>query len=330
MKLLYVAFVSKGALGVRHKIERQLMSAEKVFDSVDVIYDQYSHIFTRLLIRYWHLLKIFFYGKKDTVYYIRQQSFIPFLSLFFSGKNFIYEINAYLPHEKNTLNFWKSKLIQVLSDDHRCLERSIMNVFISRELQELYGVKNFSVVCSNSIFNLPKRSGEKKNKVNRILFVGNEDQLWQGVDLVKIIAQKCNDIKFRLIGKINENYISDNVELTGMIPASDLPNFTDDCDLALSSLAFERSGLFEASPLKSRLYIENNLPVVGGYLDTEFQKYPFYHQIKNVESMSKEELMEIFDSVSQFKPSKYDLSRYLSDYKEYKKFRIIRYVCRAR
>ena len=47
-------------------------------------------------------------------------------------------------------------------------------------------------------------------------------------------------------------------------------------DVAIGSLAMERAGLREGSPLKVREYLLAGIPTVIGYEDTDFPDWPWY------------------------------------------------------
>ena len=322
MKLVYLAFVSPTAFGVREKIRSQIDSAASVYTSVEVINDKSRCILLRFIFRYIALCQIFINRDRNTVYYVRQQAMLPFFSYFLKGKCYAYEVNAYLPAELRTFNFLKRVIILLFNDDTKMLRGAKLQIYISSELRALYGLHcRHSMVVPNSITRLPKPLKKTERARKKIVFVGNEAQAWQGVDLLKSIINKCENFNFVLIGNFKNLPASKNVDFLGYVAPSNLPSILADCDLGISSLGFSRSGLREASPLKSRLYIECNLPHIGGYIDSEFQDYPFYKRIVNIEGLTSTQLSEVFNDMIQNLPSNFSLDDYLLRKKELEKFK---------
>lgn len=322
MKLVYLAFVSPSAVGVQQKIRNQADAAASIYSSVEVVNDKNEHILLRLISRYITLFKVLLDRDGETIYYVRQQALLPFLSFFLRGKRYAYEVNAYLPAESRTFALPKRLLIRLFNDDARVLRGSILQVYISNELRVLYGHRGrHSLVVPNSIAYLPKPSGKKRDDVIKIAFVGNESQTWQGVDRLTKIMHKCQNFHFVLIGNFKSIPPMKNVEILGYVEPSKLPQVLAGCDLGISSLGFSRTGLREASPLKSRLYIECNLPHIGEYVDSEFHHFPFYKQVGDIDELSGAALSDLFYELMEKPPSIFELDSYLMLTKEVKKFK---------
>ena len=117
MKFKYLAFTSPTAAGVKEKINLQTKCAETLFESVEVFFDKSENLFLRLVYRYIELIKILTNKDQATVYYVRQQALLPFLSVFLHKKKFAYEVNAHLPSEILTYGKLKRWLVTILNDD---------------------------------------------------------------------------------------------------------------------------------------------------------------------------------------------------------------------
>jgi len=332
MKFFYLAFVKPNGSGVHRKVLNQLNSIEDLFDDIEVVYDVDKNYFYKIATRYWILLKILF-NRTETIYYVRQQSFVPFLQLFLKNKFWVYELNAHVPSERKALSFLKRQILR-FSSDERCIFKSSFVVSVSNELLELYDYLGCNaLVVSNSIRDVPSApSGKKTNALDcevhtskrlKFLYVVNHAQSWQGFDIFVKIALNSIDCDFHVAGYAPPTLNAPNIHHHGFLDEKDLITLAGTCDIGISSLAFERSGLTEASPLKSRFYIEQDLPFVGSYRDTEFDDYPFYTRLTG----TSEEIVDEFERLklcfTKCKPSDFDLSSHVYREKELIKFRKI-------
>ena len=120
------------------------------------------------------------------------------------------------------------------------------------------------------------------------IFVSSSFQSWQGLDLLLKSYINTPAIKLVVVGKV----LTSDIQLVRLcqrlhphtftyhesLSSNDLINMYRDQDIGISTLALSRKGMKQACPLKSREYMRNGLPVVGGYEDPEIT-FPFYQQI---------------------------------------------------
>lgn len=332
MKFFYLAFVKPNGSGVHRKVLNQLDSIVELFDDIEVAYDVDKNYFHKIAIRYWVLLKIAF-CRTETIYYVRQQSFLPFLQLFFKDKFWVYELNAHVPSERKALSFLKRHILR-FSSDGRCIKKSSFVVSVSNELLDLYDCRGCNtLVVSNSIRNVPFAPSEKTTNASdrrshisrtlKCLYVVNHTQSWQGFDVFVKIALNSTDCEFHVAGYAPPTLNVPNIYYHGFLKEKDLIALAETCDIGISSLAFERSGLTEASPLKSRFYIEQDLPFVGSYRDTEFDDYPFYTRLTGTSEEIVDEFERLKLSFTKHKPSDFNLTCHVYKEKELNKFRKI-------
>lgn len=305
---IYVAFINKSKhKGVKKKIENFTNSLN--YSSNIIIYDKFDNSFIKYLYRYVVLLFVIFYQltNKEVKVYFRQTSFLPFLSLFTRFFNYTYEVNAYLPKEANLRT--SNRFLLSLMNDNNVIMNAKHVVFISSELRCLYKheLLNYTIL-PNSIKNLPQRINRSNNR--NIIFVGNDSQSWQGVDKYIKLSFMYPNFNFYFAGVLSVNTKTpDNFIYLGYLDHTTLKKFYKKVDLAISSLNFLVSGLTEASPLKSREYIENNLCILCGYVDSEYNDFPF------IRKFCLETFEDDYNSLLNIYPSDFDLSMYTIDYK---------------
>ena len=110
----------------------------------------------------------------------------------------------------------------------------------------------------------------------RAVFAGSRDNRWHGVDRLLELARALPDVDFDLVGPEPAER-PPNVTVHGTLAGEDYWAVLARADVAVGSLAMERAGLREGSPLKVREYLLAGIPTVIGYEDTDFPgQLPWY------------------------------------------------------
>jgi hypothetical protein len=107
------------------------------------------------------------------------------------------------------------------------------------------------------------------NERPRVIFVGSPRLAWHGVDRLLELARALPDFDFDLVGPDPELDLA-NVNPHGVLGEADYFPLLAQADVAVGSLAMERAGLTEGSPLKVREYLLAGIPTIVGYDDTDF------------------------------------------------------------
>jgi glycosyltransferase involved in cell wall biosynthesis len=114
------------------------------------------------------------------------------------------------------------------------------------------------------------------NERPRAVFAGSPRQPWHGVDRLLELARALPDVDFDLVGPEPRDPPA-NVTLHGTLAGDAYWAALTPADVAVGSLAMERAGLREGSPLKVREYLLAGIPTVIGYDDTDFPgELPWY------------------------------------------------------
>lgn len=275
--IYYISFTCPEHLGVRKKNEAQIQVWREAGYKVNLITDccQYGILF-KIFYRYWILVKYFLFKKSPDAYlYFRQTACFPFMGLISQFRSFSYEVNADMVHEVKALSFFKKVIFWFLKDQF--IENAKKVFFVSTEISKRYThINGKSFVFPNCVYALD--SPHQLPRGNRVVFVGSEQHAWQGVDYLFNLIKLMPDYEFHLLGDISHPKCS-NVIRHGVLNGEEYVKLIKKMDYAVGTLAFDRSGLSEGSPLKVRDYIRFDLPTVVGYEDSDFFNSPFILKI---------------------------------------------------
>lgn len=123
------------------------------------------------------------------------------------------------------------------------------------------------------------------NKEPRLIFIGTPGLSWHGVDAIALMAKEHSNWHFDIIGVPSTEIkkpIPSNMIFHGKLTRAEYEPLMHQADVAIGSLALYRKKMGEASPLKVREYLAYGLPVINGYLDTDFpEEVHFILQIPN-------------------------------------------------
>jgi hypothetical protein len=278
-EIVYIAFVSANHVGVVKKIERQCASwlkSDANVKNVKIVYDcsrEYSLF--RIVYRYWVLLKYFIISRNrsNVVVYLRQTQCLPLMGFMSRFAYFVYEVNADSKFENNSLQMIKRILRIFLTDNF--IKNAKIVFYVSRELQDrMHTGSGKSYVFPNSLRTLPIKK-ELPRSYN-VVFVGTDEYAWQGTDILFEMAKLMPEYIFNLVGHFNRHYNLANIIYHGVLTGSAYDGLMRNMDYGVGTLAFYRSGLTEGSTLKVRDYIAYNLPIIAGYIDSDFKDTSFY------------------------------------------------------
>ena len=148
--------------------------------------------------------------------------------------------------------------------------------FVTHELSQAASFAGFDrphVVIANGITlsdvpNPPAPANERP----RLLFIGARGCPWHGTDKVVQLARQQPGWDFDLVGPAASDMgnVPPNVTPHGMLDAVTYARLVAAADVGIGSLALHRNSLNEASPLKVREYLAAGLPVIAGYVDSDF------------------------------------------------------------
>lgn len=122
----------------------------------------------------------------------------------------------------------------------------------------------------------------------RLVFVGQRDMPWHGLDKIVKMAAIFPEWSFDLVGIEAQDVgraAPANLVTWGPLQYPEYLPLLLDADCAIGTLALHRKGMQEASPLKTREYLAHGLPVIIGYNDTDFPEgADFLLDLPNIEN----------------------------------------------
>lgn len=137
-------------------------------------------------------------------------------------------------------------------------------------------IKNNYVIPNGFEFNKMETNRVQKNRNKRIVFVSTPGQYWQGIDIMISIMKKLNDYKLDIVGWTYDDYQryysdfvpGDNVFFHGYMQRDELEMILKSSGYAFNALAMYRKGMNYNSALKTAEYLNQNLPIISGYIET--------------------------------------------------------------
>jgi glycosyltransferase involved in cell wall biosynthesis len=162
-------------------------------------------------------------------------------------------------------------------------------VFVTHELRDDPLFARFgkpSIVIGNGIRLADYAALPPTNNVApRLVFLGHPHSPWHGLDAIETLARDFPDWQFDVVGPGPEELsplLQTNVTCHSTLTRDAYLPLLARADAGLGTLALYRKRMQEASPLKTREYLASGLPVVIGYVDTDFPEgAPFLLSVPN-------------------------------------------------
>jgi hypothetical protein len=120
---------------------------------------------------------------------------------------------------------------------------------------------------------------------------------WHGLDKLAVLAKRFPSWTIHVLGDspvTPEVAACKNVKAHGLLKRDQFEPLLAEAHVGLGPLALHRKNMEEACPLKVREYLSYGLPVIAGYLDTDFPNgAEFFLQIGNSEKNVEHSLEQI-------------------------------------
>ena len=127
-------------------------------------------------------------------------------------------------------------------------------------------------------------SGDTRSTKPELVFTASSFLPWQGLDRLILEASNCRqDFRLHLVGALSDEQQrmarrDDRVVMHGTLSRRAIDELLARAWIGIAGLAFDRTGMREACPLKVREYLAAGVPVVSGYQDVFPDDFPFYRQ----------------------------------------------------
>ena len=210
---------------------------------------------------------------------------------------------------------WVSYIVKSeLYFGEKCLKNAKAIIAVTNEIQKnvietkmLNPEKSFFISNGTSLKSKCAKSN-MSSTINLLMILG-VDSFWNGEELLIDSIQSFNKDKFKLyiVGNIKSKNTSKNIIYLGSKNPSDLFEIIDKykIHIGVGTLALQRKGIFEASPLKVREYLSYGLPVLYNYFDSDLESDPTFRNkfcIKLEESqIDLKKVIEKFNEIQKIK-----------------------------
>lgn len=254
--------------------------------------------FYTLFRMFYSTLKLSKYLRKNSDFdliYTRQRPWMPFFSSVLKRKPTVIEINAFDESEYKVISNLMYRVNHLTRNMFYPLARGFLGV--TKELAVGYEEEFFKPSCAigNGIDTERFEVLYPDNKRPKICFIGSPGFLWHGFDKVLYLANTLKNIDFHIVGMDGEN--SENIIFHGYLPLEKAKVIVGSCDVGLCSLSLYINSLTESTPLKSRQYLAQGLPIIYAYNDSDLSgKENFALKIPN----SEDNVSSSIDAIQKF------------------------------
>tara|TARA_B100001971_G_scaffold129103_1_gene119066 strand:- start:114165 stop:116354 length:2190 start_codon:yes stop_codon:yes gene_type:complete len=215
------------------------------------------------------LLYNFLKNNNYDLMYIRQRPYMPFTQRCFKLIKTVIEINTYDVGEYKAI----SKAMYIINNltRDRFYRHARGFLCVTKELEDIFS-KQYNLPSLTIANGVDSSKYIIKNNINekpRLVFVGSPGYEWHGIDKVEYLANKLKEFDFHLVGMDGVN--RDNITYHGYCSLEKTKEIVGACDVGICSLSLHVKDMDEASPLKSRQYLAQGLPVIYAYNDTDMK-----------------------------------------------------------
>ena len=200
--------------------------------------------------------------------YMRYRLYSPFFKAALGGAPQVVEINS---DDRGEYRRGASKLLAGYNRlfRSRFLGGADAFVCVSRELARMVAPfgKPSAVIANGvdtALFPFAPQSGTVRPS---LVFIGSKGQPWHGVGKIEGLARRMPDFDFHIVG--TEGTDGANLFYHGFMPPERNREFIPRHDVGIGTLSLYENGMEEASPLKTRQYLAQGLPILYAYEDTD-------------------------------------------------------------
>jgi glycosyltransferase involved in cell wall biosynthesis len=215
------------------------------------------------------------------IIYMRYRLYMPFFTKIVKENKVVMEINSddtaeYALHSKLT-HFYNKYSRDFL------LRHIDGFVSVSKELKDRFRHLNKSIeVIANGIDISKYGISTDQHEKPILVFIGTPNQPWHGLDKIVQMAENLKDYQFYVIGTKGDD--TSNIKYFGYLSQEEATDMIKRSDLGIGTLSLYKTGLNEASPLKTRQYLACGLPIIYAYEDTDLcENIDFALRLKNEE-----------------------------------------------
>jgi hypothetical protein len=306
-QLIYIFPSHLGHSGINVKVDGQFKELNKYFNvtihslSSKENPSAFSQFFSLIKFE----LKTIIYILKADAFYFRYSPMSPLTWLLLraisSKKTVIVEHNTKHENEFKFLGKFIHLFFHKLAYSH--LKKSkAFHICVNKELEDLlktegfdqtltvqngYEKPSFSTSIEHPLINTCKTL---KNEYKVAIFTGN-GYPWHGLKEILTLIKPHKFLKLIVVGPYHSLLENDQTVIAGTLPQQVLLELYKTCDFAISTFRWDMLDINMGSPLKTREYLCNGLPILVNYEDSaedfeELQPFIYNHQ-KDESSLSR-------------------------------------------
>jgi hypothetical protein len=161
------------------------------------------------------------------------------------------------------------------------LQESSGMVYVTQELHHNQNFKQFnkpSTIIANGIATSDYQGFQRQISYPlRCVFIGTAQLPWHGVDKIILLAHHFLEYHFDIIGmqakELKHLKLSKNITFYGALSLQESKQIIQKAVVGIGTLSLYEKQMDEASPLKTRQYLAQGLPVIIGYEDTDLLQH---------------------------------------------------------
>jgi hypothetical protein len=232
----------------------------------------------RMWFRFWALLVIATSGKKrKSLTYLRASLLLPHEICLIQRQRYFVEVNSNNKIEYDNRFRCAGKLYAYT--EKKLIQSASGVITVTKELAEKYSSrfpKSKVIHITNGIeFPRIKLDSETCTFKYDLVFMATEGKPWHGIEQFMKLSEELRTLKFLLVSRSNNEYEKSretppNLTLLDANKEFDESEILKQCVVGVSSLNLDFLHMHEGSPLKTRTYLANGLPVIVGYDDFIF------------------------------------------------------------
>jgi glycosyltransferase involved in cell wall biosynthesis len=297
--LVYIFPSHLGHRGINVKVDGQLKELNKYFKVTvhSLSRKENPNIFSQFISLIAFELKSLHYILKADAFYFRYSPMSPltwFLLRYISTRKIVIiehntkHENEFRFLEKNIHLFLhklayshlkKSKAIQL------CVNKELENTLKEEGFKHTLYVQNGyekPIFSANKNHALIERCISLKKEYKLAIFTGN-GYPWHGLKEILSLIEPHKNLKLIVVGPYHSLLESEQTVITGSLQQDILLELYNICDFAISTFRWDMLEINEGSPLKTREYLCNGLPILVNYKDSaeDFKELqPFVYNAK--------------------------------------------------
>ncbi len=219
--------------------------------------------------------------KRDSFTYLRASQLLPHEIFLIQMRKYFVEINSNNLVEYQNRSRFAGKFYAYA--EKKLMESAQGAIAVTQEMANIYSVRfpKQNIVHITNGIEFPRINIDLKSTTFKydLVFMATEGKPWHGIERFIKWSEDLPNLKFLLVSRNNHDSadfrkIPPNLTLFDANKEFVETEILEQCVVGVSSLNLDFLEMQEGSPLKTRTYLANGLPVIVGYDDFVFGDNP--------------------------------------------------------